>query len=264
MIGLIFGETSFPKEVLKKIKKKRLKYLIIDLSKKKIFKNDNRSHTVSMGQFGKIIDILKKNKCKKVLFAGKVKKPKFNKIKLDFKGLYYMPRIIKSAKLGDAAILDEVVNIFKKEGIHTIDSLTFNPDLSLKKGNHSKVRPNINDSLDVKKAVKTMKKLNDYSHTQGAIVRNNKLLATEGIKGTQEMLKKVKPEDSENSGVLIKYPKKKQNLKIDLPTIGFETVLACKSAGIKGIVLKSKKNIFLDKRKCIRFVNKNKMFILVK
>ena len=104
MIGLIFGETDFPKQILKKIKKKE-KYLIIDLTKNKIFKKDKNSYSVSIGQFGKIINILKKNNCKKVLFAGKVKKPNFSKIKLDLKGFYYIPRIIKSSKLGDAAIL---------------------------------------------------------------------------------------------------------------------------------------------------------------
>ncbi len=40
MIGLIFGDTSFPIEILKKIRKKKLKYLIIDLSKSKKFKKD--------------------------------------------------------------------------------------------------------------------------------------------------------------------------------------------------------------------------------
>ena len=81
MIGLIFGETNFPIEILKKIKKAKLKYLIIDLTKKRIFKKDRNSHTVSIGQFGKIIKILKENKCTKVLFAGKVKKPNFSKLK---------------------------------------------------------------------------------------------------------------------------------------------------------------------------------------
>ena len=38
----------------------------------------------------------------------------------------------------------------------------------------------------------------------------------------------------------------------------------CKKYGLKGIVLKSKKNIFLDKNKCIRFANKNKIFIFIK
>ena len=70
MIGLIFGENNFPIEILKKIKKKHLKYLIIDLTKRKIFDKDKYSYSVSIGQFGKIINILKKNKCNKVLFAG--------------------------------------------------------------------------------------------------------------------------------------------------------------------------------------------------
>ena len=145
MIGLIFGETNFPIEILKKIKKRSLRYLIIDLTEKKKFKGDNNSYAVSMGQVGKILKILKENKCKKVLFAGKVKKPNFSKIKLDFKGIYYIPRIIKSSKLGDAALLKEIIKILKKERIKTISSLTFNSELTLKKGTYSKIKPNRRD-----------------------------------------------------------------------------------------------------------------------
>ena len=114
MIGLIFGENDFPKQILKKIKNKK-RYLIIDLSKKRLLKKYRFSYSVSLGQFGKIINILKENNCKKVLFAGKVKKPKFSKLRLDLKAVFYMPRIIKSSKLGDAAILKEIINIFKKK-----------------------------------------------------------------------------------------------------------------------------------------------------
>ena len=80
MIGLIFGDTNFPTEILKTIKKKKLKYLIIDLSKSKKFKKERNSYNISIGQFGKIIKTLKKNKCKKVLFAGKINKPEFLKL----------------------------------------------------------------------------------------------------------------------------------------------------------------------------------------
>ena len=70
---------------------------------------------------------------------------------------------------------------------------------------------------------------------------------------------------SKNSqGILIKFPKKKQDLRVDLPTIGLDTLKDCKRAGIKGIILKAKQNIFLDKTKCISFANKNKMFISAK
>ena len=132
MIGLIFGETEFPKYVLKKVKE-RSKYLIIDLTKKKVFKKDKNSYAVSIGQFGKIISILKSKNCKKVLFAGKVNKPNFKSIKLDIKGIYHMPKIIKSSRLGDAAIIKQVINILKKEKIQTVSSNKFTPEISLSK-----------------------------------------------------------------------------------------------------------------------------------
>ena len=264
MIGLFFGDSDFPKIILKKIKKRKLKYLIIDLSKSKKFKKDKNSHNVSIGQFGKIISILKQNKCKKVLFAGKVAKPSFSKLKLDLKGIYYIPRIIKASKLGDAAILKEIVKILKIQRIKTISSLSFNPDLTLKKGNYSRIKPNREDKIDIQKAISTLNKLAKYNFSQGAVVRNKKVIAIEGEGGTEKMLRKCKSKKFRNKGVLVKFAKKKQDLRIDLPTVGLKTLKQCKSVGLKGIVVKNKQNVFLERNKCINFANKNKMFITVK
>ena len=263
MIGLIFGENNFPKYILRKIKKKR-KFIIIDLTSKKTFKNIKNSFSVSIGQFGKIISILKKNKCKKVLFAGSVKKPNFSKVKLDFKGIFYISKIIKSSKLGDVAILKEIIKIFKKEKIKTISSNTFTPELSVSKGNYTKYKPNKKDKLDINNAIKSLNKSGNYNYCQGAVSVDNKIIILEDKKGTQAMLSKIKKRNKTIRGVLVKFPKKKQDLRIDLPTIGLQTLKQCKTAGLKGIVLKHKKNIFLDQKKCLQFANKNKLFILVK
>ena len=262
MIGLIFGETDFPKYIYKKIKDKK-KYLIIDLTKKKLFRKDKDSYSVSIGQIGKIISILKQHNCKKVLLAGKVKKPNFSRLKLDFKGVYYIPRIIKKAKLGDVALLKEIINIFKKEGIKTINSTFFTPELNFSRGNYTKHKPDNDDKIDIKNAIKFLNKSKPYSYIQAAVGRNN-LVILEKQKGTQDMLKNIKKQKNENNGVLVKFPKKKQDKRIDLPTVGLHTLKQCKLAGLKGIVLKHKYNIFLDKNEAIKFANKNKMFILVK
>ena len=264
MIGLIFGDTDFPKEILKTVKKKKVKYLIIDLSKSKKFKKDKKSYSVSIGQFGKIINILEENKCKKVLFAGKVNKPNFSKLKLDIKGIYYIPRIIKASRLGDAAILKEIIKILAQNKIITVNSLTYNPELSLKKGNYSKIKPNKQDQLDINKAIKTLNNLRHYNFSQGVVVRNKKVVSIEGKGGTKKLLEKSKSKKFRNHGVLVKFPKKKQDLRVDLPTIGLKTLKQSKTAGLKGIVVKNKQHVFLDKDKCISFANKNRMFISVK
>ena len=264
MIGLIFGETDFPKEILKRIKKKKINYLIIDLSKTKKFKKEKKSYSISIGQFGKIISILKENNCKKVLFAGKVVRPNFSKLKLDFKGIYYIPAIIKASKLGDAAILKEIIKILAQNKVKTENSLRYNPELALKKGNYSKIKPNNKDRSDIKIAIKTLNNLGQYNFSQGVVVRNKKLISVEGKDGTKKMLKDSTSKKFRNHGILVKFPKKKQDLRVDLPTIGLKTLKQCKATGLKGIVVKSKHNIFLDKDKCIDFANKNKMFIIVK
>ena len=175
-----------------------------------------------------------------------------------------MPKIIRSSKLGDAAILKQIIKIFKTEKIITLSSNKFTPEISLPKGKYSKLKPNLNDKKDIINGLKALKKTNGYSHVQGVVMRNNKVVALEESEGTEKMLSKIRKDSNKNNGVLIKYPKKKQDPRIDLPTIGLDTLKQCKKAGIKGVVLKHKMNFFLDKKSSIEFANKNKMFILVK
>ena len=105
MIGLFLGEKELPIEILKKIERKKLNYFIIDLTKNNKFKKNKNSFFINIGKFGEILKLIKFKKCKKVIFAGNIIKPKISKLKLDLKGLMYIPRVIKAAKLGDAAIL---------------------------------------------------------------------------------------------------------------------------------------------------------------
>ena len=260
MIGLFLGDTDFSETVLKKIKKLNKKYFIIDFSKNNRFKKDKNSHRISIGKFGEIIRLIKEKKSKKVLFAGKIAKPKFSSLRLDLKGIYYMPSVIRAAKIGDAAIIKAIIKILANEGIKVISSIFFNPELSLKKGNFSKIKPNKQDNLSIKNSQIYFNKINNLDHIQALVVKDGKIIAREGREGTKKMLSKLK---INSNGILIKLPKKKQDLRMDLPTIGLQTLKDIKKHGLKGVVLKSKKNIFLDKTKCINFANKNKIFIKV-
>ena len=260
MITLILGDTDFPKLIVSKLKRLKKKFIIIDFSKKNKFKREKNSYRISIGKFGKIISLIKEKKCKKVLFAGKIAKPKFSTLRLDLKGIYYMPSVIKAAKSGDAAIIKAIIKILNRENIQVMSSIFFSPELSLKAKNYTKVKPTLKDIKFIKKGVNYFNQLNNLDHVQALVVKNDKVVATEGNQGTKKMLSKLK---KRSAGILIKLPKKKQDLRMDLPTIGLNTLKDCKKYGLKGIVLKSKKNIFLDKDKCIRFANKNKIFIKV-
>jgi len=258
MIALFLGDTDFSEVVLKKIKKLKKKYFIIDFSKKNKFKKDKNSYRISIGKFGEIIKLIKKKQSKKVLFAGKIAKPNFSSLRLDLKGIYYMPGVIRAAKIGDAAIIKSIIKILANESIQVISSTFFNPELSLKKGNYSKLKPNKQDIISIKKGKTYFNKINSLDHVQALVIKDGKIVTKEVKEGTKKMLSKLK---IKSDGILIKLPKRKQDLRMDLPTIGLQTLKDIKKYRLKGVVLKSKRNIFLDKKKCISFANKNKIFI---
>ena len=258
MIGLFLGDTDFSEVVLKKIKKIKKKYFILDFSKNNKFKKDKNSYRISIGKFGEIIKLIKEKKSKKVLFAGKIAKPKLSSLRLDLKGIYYIPTVLKAAQIGDAAIIKAIIKILASEGIKVISSIFFNPELSLKKGIFSKIKPLKQDIESIKKGVAYFNKIDNLDHVQALVVKDGKIIAKEGIEGTKKMLSKL---NRNSNGILMKLPKSKQDLRMDLPTIGLQTFKDIKKYGLKGVVLKSKKNIFLDKTKCIAFANRNKIFI---
>ena len=263
MIGLFLGEKKLPLEILKSLKKKKIKYFIIDLSKNNKFKKDRNSYFINIGKFGKILELIKSKKCKKVLFAGNIIKPRISKLKLDFKGIYYIPRIIKASKLGDAAILKELINILSENKVKVIKLNTYNPELTLRKGCYTKLKPSKTDKLTIKKGIQILNKSNSLNHVQALVINNRKIVTLEKRKGTMDMLKSIKNNKLQNK-LLLKMPKSKQDLRVDLPTIGLDTLKDCKKANIKGVVVKAGQNIFLDKHEGIKFANKNNIFVMAK
>ena len=263
MIGLFLGEKKLPLEIIKNLKNKKIKYFIIDLTKNNKFRNDKNSYFINIGKFGKILELIKSKKCKKILFAGNIIKPRISKLKLDLKGIYYIPRIIKASKIGDAAILKELINILSENKIKVIKLNTYNPELTLRKGYYTKLKPNVTDKLTIKKGIQILNKSNSFNHVQALVINDRRIISLEKRKGTKDMLKSIRYNNQRNK-ILLKMPKSKQDLRVDLPTIGLDTLKDCKKANIKGIVVKGGQNIFLDKREGLKFANKNNIFVMAK
>ena len=267
MIGLVLGETQLGHLIIKKIKLLKKKFIILDITKKKIFKKNKNFFPLSIGQLGKAISILKKHGCKKIIFAGKITTPNFSKTKFDFKAIYYLPKIIKGAKKDDATIIKTVIEIFKKEGFKIISSTFFNPELLLRRGNYTKMKPDFLSKKDMLKGKNIITDLSRRGIGQGVVIRNSHVVAIEDSDGTDAMLKRASilfkrfSYRNKRQGILLKFPKRNQDLRVDLPTVGIKTIKKCIKIGLKGIVVKANQNIFLDRSKCINLANKNRMFI---
>ena len=266
MLGLIVGESSLPNYVINKLLKKNIEFLILDLTKSNIYKKYKNSYSLKITELGKAISILKKNNCKNVIFIGKVERPDISLLKFDRKALFYLPRLFSAFKKGDGNILKEIIKIFKENKLNVVNSMKFTPELIFKDKSINKLKINNTDKSSISKGVKIIKSLSKFDIGQSVVINNGYVLAIEGPEGTDETIKRSlhlsKKYKLKNKSILVKFPKANQDLRIDLPTIGFDTIKNCIKANIKGIAVKRSQNIILDKDKIINLAKKNNFFII--
>ena len=261
MIAIFAGEGDYPKEIIRSLIKNKKKFIILNITEKKI----QNSIKIQLGQFGKILKLLKANKVSEVIFAGYVKRPILSKMKLDIKAVSYLPRLIKAFKEGDGNILNLAKSILEQNRIKVIESHKYSKNLLLKKtATHKK--PSKLDILDARKGKKILDNLSKFDNAQGIVIDEGYIVAIEAAEGTDNMLNrviKINKNKKKTSGVLIKFPKKNQNLKYDLPTIGIKTIKLGIKCKLNGIFLKKNQNIFLNQEKSINLSNNNKFFISI-
>ena len=266
MIGLLIGDGNLPKVLIKRLEQKKIKFIAINLSKKKIFKNFFYNFNIS--QFSKIVETLKVNNCKKVILVGKVIRPRTEDIKIDFNTLRLLPKILLSLKKGDSHALDFVINHLNQMNMKVISCTKYLPEL-LAENFVNKVKLSKQDLRDIEKGKAILNHINKkYDVGQSIIFNKGLVVGIEAAEGTDAMILKSssvmnKINKKNPSGVLIKVPKKIQDLRVDLPTIGYETIRNCIKIGLRGIALKKNQNIFLDQKKSLNLIKKHSFFITV-
>jgi len=266
MLGIIVGESSLPRFVINKLQKKNVEFLILDLTKFNTYKKYKNSYSLKIIELGKAISILKKNNCKNIIFIGKVNRPEISLLKFDRKALFYLPRLFSAFKKGDGNILKEVIKIFKEHKINVLNSMKFTQELIFKEKGINKVKINNDDKSSISKGVNVIKSLSKFDIGQSVVINNGYVLAIEGPEGTDETIERSlnlsRKYKLKAKSILVKFPKANQDLRVDLPTIGLDTVKNCIKANIKGIAVKRSQNIILDKDKIINLTKKNNFFII--
>ena len=107
-----------------------------------------------------------------------------------------------------------IIKIFQKEGFEIIKSTFFNPELLLKKGNHTKIKPNKINKKDMFKGKRIITDLKNKSCGQGIVVKNGHIISIEGPDGTDAMLNRANNLinkfyfQGKKDGILLKFPKK--------------------------------------------------------
>jgi len=224
----------------------------------------------SVGQIGGIIKALKAAGCDAICFAGYVTRPDFSALKMDARGLALVPKALAAGRKGDDALIRVVVGAFEEEGFTVVGAddvlASLAPD---RLTGHLGPDPAPHQA-DIDKAVAIAREIGRLDIGQGAVVAAGLVLAVEAQEGTNAMLERVDELPRElggridaRSGVLAKMPKPIQERRVDLPTIGVDTVERCAKAGLAGIALEAGAALILNREAVERAVESNGVFITI-
>lgn len=207
--------------------------------------------TAGLAEAGRIIRSLKNAECDAVVMAGVVRRPDFRSLKPDWRGAALIPKLVAAAARGDGAILSALVETLESEGFIVVGADEAMQELLVAQGQLGRLAPDLGALADIAKGAAVIRALGPYDVGQGAVVASGHVLAIEAAEGTDAMLDRcaalrASDRDGARNGVLVKRPKPQQEMRVDLPTIGAETIRRACAAGLSGVAVEAGKAIAID------------------
>ncbi len=216
----------------------------------------------SIGSVGNIIEYFKSNKVKNIVFAGNIKRPNLSELKVDMAGAHLLTKILKQKFLGDDRLLSIVAKFLEDKGFKVISA----QDILMLKNNSAKFKtikkPSKQDGIDIELGLKAARSLGALDIGQSVIVENGYVLGVEAAEGTDNLIERCaflrkKP----YGGVLVKVLKPNQDMRLDIPSIGPETVKKLAHFKYSGVAIEAGNVIIIDRHSTFEFANEYSTFI---
>ena len=224
----------------------------------------NPDMIVRLGGAGRAVREFRRRGIHKLTFVGAIGHPNLSDIRPDLWSLTALISIMKHQRGYDSMAVT-LNRVLEKRGFTVVAAQDLAQELTFEKpGVQTKTKPTKSDSADIERAI-------DVSHTIGkmdigaSVVVDKQVIAVEAAEGTARMLERVvemRKNKKRNGGVFAKMTKPGQDLRIDIPAIGVDTVRAVAAAHLRGIVVNTKTCFVVDKANIIREANKLKIFIV--
>ncbi len=213
-----------------------------------------------------LLRLLSDRGVQRVVFAGAVERPRLDPALIDEGTASMLPRLMQGMAAGDDATLRVVLEIFEESGFQIAGveevAATLLPGPGLLAGSVAPV-----DEADAARAEAIVAALGAVDVGQGTVVQQGLCLAVEALPGTDAMLRGVaglgalRPDPARGRGVFYKAPKPGQDRRIDLPTLGVETVRLAAEAGLGGIAWQAGGVICLDPEAMVAEAERQGLFL---
>lgn len=276
-IGIICGKGLYPKLMVMKCLEKNLDFYLVFINGTSSYEKFIEMHvdgfsifnfnnlkfiSVNLGEVGAIIEFFHKFHVNKVVFSGAVQRPNFKQLKLDRKGSLWLLKLGKKIFCGDDELLKALAILMEKEGFEVIAGTDFIEDIFVSSINLTNVSPTESEWYDIKIGIQAARTLGSIDVGQSVIVHDGLVLGVECVEGTDELIKRCAIlRKSSRGGTLVKMSKPQQDIRIDLPTIGAETIDLLGVNNFSGVAVEAKRCIVLDQQSILKRANEFSIFV---
>ncbi|MDR2312323.1 MAG: UDP-2,3-diacylglucosamine diphosphatase LpxI [Brucellaceae bacterium] len=227
------------------------------------------NETISVVEFTRLIKVLKQSGAKNVILAGGVRqRPHLSDIRLDWTTIRALLRIFRALGKGDDALLRAFIGLLESYGFHMVGAHQIVPDILAPAASVLTTRvPDKKEQRNIDLAREAAVMLGKLDVGQGAIAVGGRVVALEGVEGTDNMIERIKQMRAEGriprqGGVLVKCAKPIQDERADLPTIGIDTVSNIAAAGLAGIAIEAGRTVMLSYHDTVQAANAQNLFIV--
>jgi hypothetical protein len=203
----------------------------------------------SIAKMGGIWQSLKDAGVTQVVFAGGLGRPALNPADFDAGMMSIAPRLLVALQQGDDALLRLIVAVFEEQGFKVVGAHEVLPELCVAEGLLAGPEPDAAQMADAKKACEILSALSPLDVGQGAVVAAGLCLGIETLQGTDALLRFVGETPAalrRAKGVFVKAPKVGQDLRMDMPAVGPDTVKSAAKAGVAGLVVAAGQVLLID------------------
>ncbi len=228
-----------------------------------------RHHWIPIGRVGRFLRLASAERCRDLVFIGTLLRPSPRQIRLDWRTVCLLPRILAMYRGGDDRLLTGLGRLLEEYGFRLLGAHEVAPEITVAEGPIGKRQPSLRDSADIALGVALLRTLGRFDIGQAVVVADRRIVAVEAAEGTDQMLARIvelrrsgRLRTPVGVGVLVKAAKPGQDRRLDLPAIGPQTVAGIARAGLAGLAVVAGEALIAEPHLVAVAADRAKLFVV--
>jgi DUF1009 family protein len=255
-LALLAGSGELPLEFLKSAKNRGIKVTTFALKRitaPEVEELSSLTFWIEPFKLGKFLKELKKSGEREIVFLGKID----HKNALSLKG-FDLKAVTFLMGLKDRKPESIITGIFKeveKLGLRVIDPTPYLSHLLLPKGTVLGKKPEKELLEELSEGLKVAQKIASLDIGQTVVLKDKTVVAVEAVEGTDACIERGASLGGKGF-VVCKAARKRQDMRVDVPTIGINTVKLIHRSGGVALALEAGKTYLLNRKEIEDFCRK--------